>query len=236
LPLILVEDVSYKEFEKKCERANASRFWEYRSGTVIIIELPKRDHEVTHGEFVRQFLNAFSNLQYQDRVRCTGAITCSATPKHIARGSKQADASFVPRLLPIPSQNSCDSEGTPWPTVIVEVADSQSLASIIQKTTQFWLAPNRCEDVIILKLWKWNRTYHNGIPKRRLTVRTSPQNEDGNYLPVQIIEFGTIDGENRLYNQCSAPGMCTLSISPHCIYRGCPHQNPPLPQYPFEND
>ncbi|CAG8615480.1 14929_t:CDS:2, partial [Funneliformis caledonium] len=161
----------------------------------------------------------------------------SATPEHIARGpSKQADASFIPPLLPTPAQIPCDSEGTPWPTVIVKVANSQSLTSIIHKTTQFCLDPNCIEDVIVLKLWKWNKTYHDEIPRRRLTVRTSPQNEDGNYLPVQLIEFGTIDGENRLYNRCSAPGMCTLSMSPHCIYRGCPHQNPPLPQYPIEND
>ncbi|CAG8741048.1 17293_t:CDS:1, partial [Funneliformis caledonium] len=66
LPLILMEDVSYEEFEKNCKKTNASRFWECQSGTVIIIKLPKRNYEVTHGEFVRQFLNAFSNLPYQD--------------------------------------------------------------------------------------------------------------------------------------------------------------------------
>ena len=51
-----MENVSYEEFEKKCERANASRFWEYREGTVVIIELPNRDHEIAHGEFTRGFI------------------------------------------------------------------------------------------------------------------------------------------------------------------------------------
>lgn len=70
-----MEDVSYEEFEKKCERANASKFWEYRDGTVVIIELPNADHEVAHGEFTRQFLNAFSNLPRQDQVSNTGSTS-----------------------------------------------------------------------------------------------------------------------------------------------------------------
>ena len=75
LPLILVENVTHNEFEKKSERANAAKFWEYRDGTVIITELPKGDHECAHGEFTRQFLNAFSNLPLQDQVRNTGATS-----------------------------------------------------------------------------------------------------------------------------------------------------------------
>ena len=41
----------------------------------------------------------------------------------------------------------------------------------MHKTTQFWLAPNRVEDVIVLKLWKWNLRGQNGTPLRRLTVQ-----------------------------------------------------------------
>lgn len=56
LPLILIEGVSYEEFEKKCEIANASRCWEFQDGMVVIIELPNRDHEMAHGSFTRQFM------------------------------------------------------------------------------------------------------------------------------------------------------------------------------------
>ncbi|CAG8589427.1 9123_t:CDS:2 [Funneliformis mosseae] len=180
--------------------------------------IANRDHETTHNEFARQFF-AFSNFPPQDQVNY-GSTTCYATPDLGGRGShKQSDASFVPNLLPIPAQNPCETEYYPK-----------------DHTTQFWLSPNRVEDVIVLKLWKWNRTYNNRIPSRRLTNRTIPQDSDGNYQPVQIIEFGTIDAKNRLYNGCSAPGMRTLSISPHCIYRGCPRQDPPRPPYPISND
>ena len=55
LPLILIEGVSYEEFEKKCEIANASKYWEFQDGIVVIFELPNRDHEVAHSTFSRQF-------------------------------------------------------------------------------------------------------------------------------------------------------------------------------------
>ncbi|RGB34237.1 hypothetical protein C1646_760775 [Rhizophagus diaphanus] len=204
---------------------------ENRLPLILVEDLPNGDHESAHGEFTEQFLSAFANLPRQDKVKFVGSTTCSATPGRRARGSsKQSDASFVPKLLLNPAQNPRDAQGNPWPTIIVEVASSQSLPSIIQKTTQFWLAPNRVEDVIVLKLWKWNsRRDQNGIPLRRLTCykfcrRRSLRNARGNYLPVQTIEFGTIDGGNRPYNGCSAPGTCTLNISPRCIYRGCSRQ------------
>ncbi|PKB98964.1 hypothetical protein RhiirA5_430504 [Rhizophagus irregularis] len=198
--------------------------------------------DVAHGEFTRQFLNALSNVPRQNQVSNTGSTTCSSTPGCRSRGfSKQSDASYTPKQLPKPAANSCDAQGNPWPTVIVEIANTQSLPSIIRKTTQFWLAPNRVEDVIILKLWNWNsRRDQNGIPLRCLTVQRSPQNARGDYLPVQTVRiniFMTDDDSclvQLLYH--FIPGMCTLNISPRCMYRGCPRQNPPLPPYPITNN
>ncbi|CAI2177845.1 892_t:CDS:2 [Funneliformis geosporum] len=85
--------VSYKEFEKKSEIANASKYWKFQDGIVVIIELPNRP---------------------QDIVDYIGLTTCHVTPGHITRGSsKQLDSSFVPRLLPKPAQNLCDVQGNP---------------------------------------------------------------------------------------------------------------------------
>ncbi|PKK69512.1 hypothetical protein RhiirC2_866709 [Rhizophagus irregularis] len=125
LPLILMENVTYDEFEKKCEKATASKFWEYRDKNVIIIELPKGDYEVAHREFIRQFI-------YQD------------------------------------PQDTC----------------------------------------------------------YKFCHRTSPKDVCGNYQPIQVIEFGTINSDGNLYYGCSTLGSCTLSISPHCIYKGCTYPYP----------
>ncbi|CAB5126278.1 unnamed protein product [Rhizophagus irregularis] len=141
LPLILVEDV---------------------------IELPNRDHEVAHGEFTRQFLNALSNVPRQNQVSNTGSTTCSSTPGCRSRGfSKQSDASYTPKQLPKPAANSCDAQKKP--------------------SKRTWRLP-------------------------------------------------TSSNRNQPYNGCSSPGMCTLNISPRCMYRGCPRQNPPLPPYPITNN
>ncbi|POG82823.1 hypothetical protein GLOIN_2v1493963 [Rhizophagus irregularis DAOM 181602=DAOM 197198] len=144
-----------------------------------------------------------------------------------------------------------DQQGNPWPTIIAEVANSESLSRIIHMTTQFWLAPNRVEDVD-----------QNGTPLRRFTVQYcffcchfiyficliivlyfgsainsvvqqayKLQNVHGNYQPVQIIEFGTIDRNNQPYNGCTAAGMCIMNIFPGCIFRGYPQ----VPPYPINN-
>ncbi|CAB4405387.1 unnamed protein product [Rhizophagus irregularis] len=234
LPLILIEGVSYEKFEKKCEITNASRYWKFQDGMVVIIELPNRDHEMAHYEFTRQFIHQDS----QDTVDIAGASTCHATPGHITRSSsKQPDCSFTPRIMPKPAPNPCDLQGNPWPTIIVEVANSESFFRIMHKTTQFWLALNHVEDVFILKLWKWTLGRdQNGTPLRRFTCykfcrRNGVQNVYGNYQPVHIIEFGTIDRRNQPYNGCTAPGMCIMNIFPGCIFRGCPQ----VPPYPINN-
>ncbi|GES80625.1 hypothetical protein GLOIN_2v1697953 [Rhizophagus clarus] len=154
-----------------------------------------------------QFLNAFSNVSRQNRVSNTGS-----TRRRSWESSKQSDASFTPKQLPKLAANSCDTWGNPWPTVIVEIANIQN--------------------VIVLKLWKWgSRTNQNGTPLRRLTCykfcrKKSPRDGRENYLPVQTLEFGTIDRRGQQYNGCAAAGMCTLNISPNCIFIGCPRPYP----------
>ncbi|CAG8689779.1 995_t:CDS:2, partial [Ambispora leptoticha] len=98
LPLCLVENVTYHNYEKKIEIANAGRFWEFDNGVVIIYELPNKDHEVVHSEFAFQFMSAFANLQYQDRVTNIGAGTCFGLGH---RSARQSDVAFVPNRLPI---------------------------------------------------------------------------------------------------------------------------------------
>ncbi|CAB4392364.1 unnamed protein product [Rhizophagus irregularis] len=53
-----------------------------------------------------------------------------------------------------------------------------------------------------------------------------PKDVCGNYQPIQVIEFGTINSDGNLYYGCSTLGSCTLSISPHCIYKGCTYPYP----------
>ena len=40
----------------------------------------------------------------------------------------------------------------------------------MNKVQSVWLAPNRCEDVIVIKLSEWSRYDEVGVPLRRLRV------------------------------------------------------------------
>ncbi len=65
--------------------------------------------------------------------------------------------------------------GNSWPTIIFEVAVSESLEHVKEKVNE-WLAPNRCEDVIVIKIGDWSARRRNNQtrrPLRRLRVSIS---------------------------------------------------------------
>jgi len=73
LPLVLARDVTFSRFAKRVEIIKARRFFDYRNGTITIIELPTGEHEVTHSKFGHQFVNACNNALPQDGIECWGA-------------------------------------------------------------------------------------------------------------------------------------------------------------------
>ncbi|CAG8464019.1 36802_t:CDS:2 [Racocetra persica] len=237
LPLVLARDVSFEEFAKKSENAKAGRFWDYDKGIVTIIELPSGDHEGTIGEFTRQIFDQIRNASPQDNVRFWGAkkLYDLTTGEY-----KEPDACFVPRRLlnlPNPVPNPCDKGGNPWPTVILEVVSFETLERMRNKINNFWLGPNRCEDVIVIRLGNWSnrRRDRNGQPLRRLrclkfcrrtTLQLNPNATT--FDPIQEIEFGTAGASGRPSNFCSAPQTKWLTIDRDCIYAGCDHPLPPL--------
>ncbi|CAG8635392.1 9521_t:CDS:2 [Scutellospora calospora] len=230
LPVVLAKNVSFKEFAKKSERAKTGRFWDYDKGIVTAIELPSGDHEGAIGEFSRQIFDQLRNAAPQDNIRWWGAKS----------EYKEPDGCFVPRRLlnlPNPVPNPCDNGGNPWPTIILEVASFETLIHIKDKVNNFWLVPNRCEDVIVFKLGSWitKRRNRNGQPLRRLRClkfcRRATLQLDQNattFDPIQEIEFGTVGVNGRTSNICSAPRMKWLTIDRDCIYVGCAPPLPPL--------
>ncbi|CAG8535086.1 34281_t:CDS:2 [Gigaspora margarita] len=146
LPLVLARDVSFKIFFKKSENAKAERFWNYDKGIVTIIELLYGDIEGAIVEFNCQIFDQFRNVASQDnirgweaksrRVQRTRYLFCASTSAKSAK--------------PVP--NPCDYGSNPWPTIVLEVASFEILEHVKNKINNFWLGPNRCEDVIVIKL------------------------------------------------------------------------------------
>src|SRR5579862_4406960 len=61
LPLQLARDVPYKRFLKTREACKAGRWWDYKDGTVTIIELPGAAHEAATREFEKCFDRSFNS-------------------------------------------------------------------------------------------------------------------------------------------------------------------------------
>ena len=73
LPIIVATGVTWNVFAKRAEKAKARRFWDFKDGTVTIIELPTPAHEATHSRFSHQFQNAFNDAASQDDIESWGA-------------------------------------------------------------------------------------------------------------------------------------------------------------------
>ncbi|CAG8539272.1 4216_t:CDS:2 [Paraglomus occultum] len=239
LPLVLARDVTFSQFAKRVEIIKARRFLDYQNGTVTIIELPTAEHEITHAKFTRQFTSAFNNVSAQDDICVLGAIKLYTNLP--SNEYQEPDACFIPRrLLGQPAQNPCDRNGNPWPSIIFEVASSETLQHVKAKINKFWLAPNRCEDVIVIKLGNWERRCRNTTtrrPLRRLrclkfcraaTLRQNPNAT--RFEPIEEIEFGSVYANGRESQFCSNPHMKWITIDCDCIYADCA-QPPPLPSF-----
>ncbi|RIA91190.1 hypothetical protein C1645_875604 [Glomus cerebriforme] len=239
LPLILARDVKYNNFITRVEKIKARRYFDYRNGTVTIIELPTGEHE--SGELRYLFKNAVNNnTTPHDGVDDWGAkslYTNLPTNEY-----EEPDACFVPRRLldpQNPAQNPCDRNGNPWPTIIFEVASSETLQHVMNKINNYWLAPNRCEDVIVIKIGSWRTRRRNQArrPLRRLRClkfcRTATLQQNPNattFNAIEEIEFGSVYANDRESQFCTGPHMKWITIDCNCIFTGCP-QPPPLPSF-----
>ncbi|PKK73273.1 hypothetical protein RhiirC2_346716 [Rhizophagus irregularis] len=89
----------------------------------------------------------------------------------VTRRFDEPDKCYIPRRLlnpQIAAQHPCDQGGNPWPTIVFEVACSETLQHVKNKINDVWLAPNRCEDVIVIKLGRWTRRRRNTTTRRPL--------------------------------------------------------------------
>ncbi|GBB85562.1 hypothetical protein RclHR1_12050007 [Rhizophagus clarus] len=100
--------------------------------------------------------------------------------------------------------------------------------------------PNRCEDVIVVKIGSWKRRLRNNQtrrPLRRLRClkfcRTATLQQNPNpttFNVIEEIEFGSVHPNGRESQFCNGPHMKWVTIDCACIYSGCP-QSPPLPSF-----
>lgn len=121
-----------------------------KNGTVFAFEVPLGPHESAIGEFRGQMRESPVGKQVDDK----GSLRC-----HGSRGgqawAREPDGSYISRGYHRsgPDAPAANPDGNPWPTVIVEVANSQGLAELVEAVRD-WLDPStQVQTVIAIKLF-----------------------------------------------------------------------------------
>jgi hypothetical protein len=60
---ILADGVTLDEYERRIEKLNVHRCWEWTNGDVIIYELPLEPHEICIGVITREIFRACRNVE-----------------------------------------------------------------------------------------------------------------------------------------------------------------------------
>ncbi|CAG8453115.1 13331_t:CDS:2 [Funneliformis caledonium] len=108
-----------------------------------------------------------------------------------------------------------------------------------KKIDDYWLHPNRCEDVIVIKIgdWRIRRRNSNGTTRRLLhhlwclkfcQAETLRQNLNTTTFDSIEIEFRSVFANGRESYFCTGPHIKWLTIDCDCIFNSCPQ---PLPSF-----
>lgn len=149
-------DVFNRYFADDEELPIALRFVELsEDGCILIIDFPTPAHEGTVEEFKSKFLRAFGD---EDEVAKRG----STRARRYGDPSKEADASFGPlrdttERTPPPLVNGRYRAIKEWITLAVEVARSQSLASL-RRAARWWHRYIGIEYVLLIQVSEDART------------------------------------------------------------------------------
>ncbi|CAG8718622.1 13814_t:CDS:2, partial [Ambispora leptoticha] len=214
LPYELKTDVSLDEYIFRTDKHNVKGLWEWENGTVRVIELPSKFHEIYVGTIMK-FLGA------------SVLPVCFYYSPSLTNSNKkgcEADGSIIPVGKPQVSHGGSDGgvrRNEPWPNLVIEVAYAVTEAELKRKIETYWLAPNRAHDAMGIKL-----NYTPGV--RPTIIDNSPA--IGAFAPI-MYEFGTVDRQDNPIN--IAPGQCVINIPLRCLYDGMPPTfmipSPPLP-------
>ncbi|CAI2194041.1 14097_t:CDS:2 [Funneliformis geosporum] len=228
LPYELTTEVPFDTYVERTDKYNIHGWWEWKNGTVIVIELPTKFHERCVGAIIREINLVTGGVRSTNVDILYDGATTTKTP----RTGKEADASWLPVSKPRLIRGGCDESGTqPWSNLVVEIAYSQSEADVKNKVEQYWLQGGRAHDAIAIKIEE------PIAPATRPSIMTAWHYCINNRTAIGALnptmyEFGTIDRNgNPIILQ---PGQCIINIQLACLYHGVPANvlNPPPPPLP----
>ncbi|CAG8531073.1 1287_t:CDS:2, partial [Diversispora eburnea] len=129
--------VTLDEYKHCTDKFNVHGLWEWTNYKVSVYELPLELYETCIDTITSKIIEqCFPVKRTNARTRAN-------------RSRKEADTSFRPMKLEVPTQTGSDRK----PNIIVEVAYSESINHIFEKVKDYWLKDlSHAHDVIVVKI------------------------------------------------------------------------------------
>lgn len=156
-----------------------------QDGKILVRELPSQIHGLVAGIVIR-------------KLRPDTDLLLGSTDIDIIVGLRslyRPDASFKPIGLPIPPlQQACDGAGNAYPTMVVEIGDTQSLNSLHERVYKYFSARTTIQIYLAIKIFP--RRHPRGRRPRlndpfALLALLYQRNNANPTIPTQVISFGT---------------------------------------------
>ncbi|GAM17008.1 hypothetical protein SAMD00019534_001830 [Acytostelium subglobosum LB1] len=178
---VVCDNITLQEY-LDYDRTDLKELLWFHNGEVLIYELSRISpiHEVINTWTFSRFVLQLPEESYDG----TGSMT-----QVLGQSGAQADSSITPsgRPRPVP-EGGLSANGTfPFPTVIIEVGVSQTVASLHQKAKRYLSNTTDIQVVVCIKIFP-PKSDDGTFKALALLYRRSVSTQ----TPVQVISFGTI--------------------------------------------
>ncbi|RIA83602.1 hypothetical protein C1645_860673 [Glomus cerebriforme] len=111
---VLATKVSWKEYAEKTDKYKIHGWWEWKAGTVRVIQLPSIFHDEAISAITAPIIAATFGLRGTNQaIRNPRSTTTKSR-----RSGYEADDSFTPSARPCVNRGGSDGRNQPWPTLV----------------------------------------------------------------------------------------------------------------------
>ncbi|CAG8625232.1 2442_t:CDS:1 [Ambispora gerdemannii] len=211
--IIIDREISRKAYLKFCEgEPRISVKHRLVDGKIEAYEMPLNSHSAVQGELI------YIMRGWSDQLRVHGELDVIVDTRSVYR----PDACVQPRnrRQPQPSR-AVNSSGKPYPTLVVEIGNTESLNSLHELATKYFSQRTTIQIYLAIKL------FLSGALLALLYLR----NNSNQTMPVIVKSFGTADlanlSRNYLLNTAHVPANVITGVG----FGGVPCDGPNIPVY-----
>ncbi|CAB4436456.1 unnamed protein product [Rhizophagus irregularis] len=218
--VVLVKNVSFESYVKFCEAENNLPIkTRLINGNVVAYESALSSHGTAAGE-------VFGLMRvWSDQMTGTSKEDLIVAPNSYFT----ADFSIRPRNLPPPRAGlSCNSDGLPYPNMVIEVGYRESPRSL-HGLAPFYLSPRTTIMIYLaIKIYPVRTHYPGRKPMVAMLYQRSSQTHN---IPTRMISFGNAPLDNRVVNYFLGIGVNVTGVG---IPGAPPCNTPNIPTYQLQ--